>query len=150
DELLDNPGMWPKAEAGDDIAGSQALAFWVREPGGHFANISHELGLDVPTPTRGVAVADANGDGWQDFAVARQWAAPVFYRNDHQGAGNFLGLRLYRPVSGDGAATGPGGVPGSPAYGAQVTITTADGHTQIAQLDGGGGHAGKRSFDVFF
>jgi enediyne biosynthesis protein E4 len=150
DELLDNPGMWPKAEAGDDIGGSQALAFWVREPSGHFANVSHELGLDVPIPTRGVAVADTNADGWQDFAVARQWAAPVFYRNDHQGSGNFLGLRLYRPATGDGAATGPGGVPGSPAYGAQVTITTADGHTQIAQLDGGGGHAGKRSFDVFF
>lgn len=39
---------------------------------------------------------------------------------------------------------------GTPAYGAQVKITTADGHTQIAQLDGGGGHSGKRSFDVYF
>jgi hypothetical protein len=31
-----------------------------------------------------------------------------------------------------------------------VLITTADGQHQIAQLDGGGGHSGKRSFDVFF
>ena len=65
---------------------------------------------------------------------------------DNTGTGSFLGLRLYRPASGDAAS----GIPGSPAYGAQVTITTADGHTQIAQLDGGGGHSGKRSFDVFF
>jgi hypothetical protein len=31
-----------------------------------------------------------------------------------------------------------------------VRIHTADGKEQIAQLDGGGGHSGKRSFDVFF
>lgn len=29
-------------------------------------------------------------------------------------------------------------------------ITTADGHHQVAQLDGGGGHSGKRSFDLYF
>jgi hypothetical protein len=146
DELLDNPAMWPKAGPGDDIAGGQSLAFWAREPNGRYVNISPQLGLNVPTPTRGVAVADATGDGAQDFAVARQWAAPAYYRNDNAGNGNFLGLRLYRPVAGDDA-TGPRG---APAYGAQVKITTADGHTQISQLDGGGGHSGKRSFDVFF
>ncbi len=145
DELLDNPAMWPKAEPGDDIAGGQSLAFWAKESGGRYVNVSHELGLDVPTPTRGVAVADATGDGAQDFAVARQWAAPAYYRNDNAGHGNFLGLRLYRPPAGAGT-----GVLGTPAYGAVVKLTTADGHTQIAQLDGGGGHSGKRSFDVFF
>jgi hypothetical protein len=31
-----------------------------------------------------------------------------------------------------------------------VKITTADGRTRVAQVDGGGGHSGKRSFDVFF
>ena len=31
-----------------------------------------------------------------------------------------------------------------------MRITTADGRSQVAQLDGGGGHSGKRSFDVFF
>jgi enediyne biosynthesis protein E4 len=145
DLLLQDPKMWPKAGAGDDIAGGQRLAFWAREPSGRYVNISHELGLDVPIPTRGVAVADTTGDGAQDFAVARQWGPPAYYRNDRPGDGNFLGLRLYRPAAGAGA-----GVPGSPAYGAQVRITTADGHTQLAHLDGGGGHSGKRSFDLFF
>jgi hypothetical protein len=150
DELVDNPAMWPKAGAGDDIAGSQKLAFWAKEPSGRYVNISHELGLDVPVVTRGVAVADTNGDGSQDFAVARQWGPPAFYQNDHPANGEFLGLRLYRP---DGATTGARtdmqGI-GTPAYGAVVKIITADGHSQVAQLDGGGGHSGKRSFDVFF
>ena len=42
------------------------------------------------------------------------------------------------------------GATGTPAYGAQVRIRTADGRVQLAQLDGGGGHSGKRSFDIFF
>jgi hypothetical protein len=143
DTLLENPTMWPKAGPGDDIAGHQRLAFWVRGADGGYTNVSANLGLDVPTPTRGIAVADTDGDGGQDFAVARQWGAPAFYHNANPGHGNFLGLRLYRPA-GDTTTLG------TPAYGAQVRITTADGHTQIAQLDGGGGHSGKRSFDVFF
>lgn len=149
DLLLEEPAMWPKAEPGDDIAGSQPMAFWVRDGNGRYVNLSSELGFDSNTlPTRGVAIADTNGDGGQDFAVARQWGPPAYYRNSNAGRDNFLGLRLYRPATGgDGR---PSGVPGAPAYGAQVRITTSDGHTQLAQLDGGGGHSGKRSFDVFF
>ncbi len=147
DLMLENPGMWPKAQPGDDIAGDQRLAFWARQGNGKYTNISKDLNLDVPTPTRGVAVGDADGDGGQDFAVARQWAAPAYYHNDSPNRAAFLGLRLYRPALDAAADTG---VPGSPAYGAQVLITTADGHHQISQLDGGGGHSGKRSFDVFF
>jgi enediyne biosynthesis protein E4 len=149
DEMLQNPLMWPKAGAGDDIAGNQGLAFWVKEPNGRYVNVSQQLGLAVPTPTRGIAVADATGNGAMDFAVARQWAAPAYYRNDHPDSGAFLGLRLYRPAQSGGGTTA-GGVVGTPAYGAQVRITTADGHTQIDQLDGGGGHSGKRSFDINF
>lgn len=146
DLLLENPDMWPNAEPGDDIAGHEPMAFWVRDGNGRYVNISAMLGLDVPIPTRGVAVADTDGDGGQEFAIARQWGPPAFYRNDSASRGDFLGLRLYRPAT-DGAAGGP---VGTPAYGAKVLVTTADGHRQVAQLDGGGGHSGKRSFDVFF
>lgn len=147
DLLLQNPAMWPKAVPGDDIAGSQPFAFWVKEDNvDRYVNLSSDLGFTNATPSRGIAVADVNGDGSQEFAVARQWGAPEFYRNDLSARNNFVGLRLYRPVTG-GAAGGP---IGTPAYGAQVKITTADGKVQVAQLDGGGGHSGKRSFDVFF
>ncbi|MET8066273.1 CRTAC1 family protein [Micromonospora sp. NPDC005313] len=143
DLMLQNPHMWPKAEPGDDIAGHQKLAFWAPGKDGKFLNVSEDLGLAVPVPTRGIAVGDADNDGAQDFAVARQWDAPVYYRNAKAGNGNFLGLRLFRPALGDDRAR-------TPAYGAQVCIKRADGRMQISQLDGGSGHSGRRSFDVFF
>jgi hypothetical protein len=151
DLLLQEPKMWPKAEPGDDIAGSEPMAFWVREPNGRFVNLSHELGLDVPIPTRGIAIGDTNGDGAQDFAIARQWGPPAYYRNGHPGDNNYLGLRLYRPTAGapSGASNSNGPI-GTPAYGAQVRITMSDGRTQVARLDGGSGHSGRRSFDIFF
>jgi hypothetical protein len=145
DLMLENPSMWPKAEPGDDIAGDQTLAFYAPVGDGTFLNVSSQLGLAVPIPTRGIAVADTTGGGAQDFAVARQWGAPAFYQNDLKGKGDFLGLRLFRPaVGGDGATVG------APAYGSQVLIRMSDGRTQLAQLDGGGGHSGRRSFDIYF
>lgn len=182
DLMLQEPDMWPKAVPGDDISGSNPMAFWVREDNGRYVDLSPELGFGIDTPTRGVAVGDTNADGGQDFAVARQWGAPAYYRNGKAGNDNFLGLRLYRPAENTatgttgttgtgtgttgttgttdttgtgttgttGTATGDAGSPGTPAYGAQVKIVTADGRTQVAQVDGGGGHAGRRSFDVFF
>ncbi|MEU8004447.1 CRTAC1 family protein [Catellatospora sp. NPDC049111] len=146
DLLLREPDMWPKAEPGDDISGSQPFAFWVREDGEKFVDIAADLGMTDTTPSRGIAVADTNGDGHQDFAVARQWGPPVYYRNTAPTQGDFLGLRLHRPV----ANGTPGGPIGTPAYGAVAKVTMADGSTRVAQLDGGGGHSGKRSFDVFF
>jgi hypothetical protein len=145
DLMLENAGMWPKAEPGDDISGHEAIAFWARDDNGKYVNISKDLGLAVPVPTRGVAVGDANGDGAQDFAVARQWDAPAYYQNNRPANADFVGLRLHRPALGD--ATGKAT---TPAYGAQVRLTTADGRTQLARVDGGGGHSGRRSFDVFF
>ncbi|MEO5876358.1 MAG: ASPIC/UnbV domain-containing protein [Streptosporangiaceae bacterium] len=147
DSLFTNPKMWPNIQPGDDLAGSQPVAFYSKEDNGRFANISGQLGLAAKIPTRGVAMADTRGTGALDLALARQWGPPVFYANDSPGLGNYLDLQLYRPVTGAGG--GLRGL-GSPAYGANVQIRTADGHTQISQLDGGGGHSGKRSFQVHF
>jgi len=149
DELVANPKMWPNAEAGDDISGSEVVAFWARDPSGDgksYANITKELGMDVPIPTRGVAVADTQGDGYQDLAIARQWGPPAFYRNESPSNKQFVGLRLYRPTT---AAPGGLSMPGTPAYGAMVTLTRADGTKHVSQLDGGSGHSGKRSFEVY-
>jgi enediyne biosynthesis protein E4 len=149
DDLLTNPADWPLVEPGDDIAGHQCLAFYARAPGAGYVNISNQLGLCVPIPTRGIATADTRGDGQLDFAVARQWGPPAFYANQSPDLGNYLGLELYLPATG-------GGVPGrglesigAPAYGTTVQISFP-GHTQLSQLDGGSGSGGKRSFEVYF
>ncbi|MDL4820232.1 CRTAC1 family protein [Actinomadura opuntiae] len=148
DQQYTNPSMWPDVQPGDDIAGSDTLAFFAQKPGGDFVDVGERLGLDVPTPTRGIATADTRANGALDFAVARQWGPPAFYANNSPNLGGHLGLHLYRPVKGAKAGQGLQG-PGTPAYGATVQVQTPAG-AQISQLDGGGGHSGRRSFEVRF
>ena len=148
DDLLSNPAMWPNVEAGDDIAGRQNMAFYAMAANGKYVNISSQTGTAVSGPTRAIATGDTTGTGTLDFAVARQWGPPVFFANNSPNRGNALELRLYRSAIG-GTAGGLSGL-GSPAYDADATVTLPDGTRQIAQLDGGSGHGGYRSFDVHF
>jgi hypothetical protein len=148
DDLLSNPAMWPNVPAGTDIAGHESLGFYARNSSGTYVNVSTQLGLAVPIPTRGVATGDTRGNGTIDFAVARQWGPPAFYANQSPAQGKDLELELYRPSTDGQAGQGLEGL-GAPAYGSTVTITTPSGK-QISQLDGGGGHGGYRSFEVHF
>lgn len=160
DDLLVNPAMWPNFQPGDDVSGHDTMAFFARNPSGTYVNVSSELGLAVPTPTRGIATGDTQGNGVLDWAIARQWGPPAFYVNQSPNIGDYLTLKLYRP-SIDAATTGTAATAtsataagdlagiGTPAYGTTVTITTPTG-TQISQLDGGSGHDSYRSFDVHF
>ncbi|WBB53768.1 CRTAC1 family protein [Verrucosispora sp. WMMD573] len=141
DTLLEHTRSWPRVRAGDDIAGGQPLRLHAQMSAGGYADIAGHLGLAVPIPTRGVALGDADGDGLLDMAVARQWDAPVFYRNDSPGTGSQLSLRLTRPPAGDDAS-------GSPVIGADVTVRTPDGRLLRGRVDGGSGHSGRRSFEV--
>ena len=149
DDLLSNPAMWPNFQPGDDVAGHESMAFYAKNPSGTYVNVSSQLGMAVPTPTRGVAIGDTQGNGVLDFAVARQWGPPAYYQNDSSAQGNYLELELYRP-SLDGTANGALQAPGAPAYGATVTVSAPGQGTQISELDGGGGHDSYRSFDVHF
>ncbi|GII88962.1 RNA-binding protein [Sphaerisporangium siamense] len=150
DEMLQNPFWWPNATAGDDIGGNQTLHFFVKGPSGRYVDLAKELGLAIPVPTRGIATGDADGDGRLDFAVARQWEAPVFYQNQSPDAGAFVGLRLTHETSAakGKAAKGALAAPGSPVTGAQVCVTTPDGRKFVARVDGSSGHSGRRSTDV--
>lgn len=139
DGVLRNPHSWPVVNEGADIAGSQTLAFFVKDKDGGYADVARELGLAVPVPTRGIATGDADGDGLLDLAVARQWDAPIFYQNQSKSAGSAITLQLTHE-----SATG---APGSPAVGAEATATVG-GRTLIGRVDGGSGHSGRRSHEV--
>ncbi|MFD0692200.1 CRTAC1 family protein [Actinomadura fibrosa] len=141
DLVVEDPRWWPHVRKGDDLAGDQRPAFFVKGRDGGYENVARRLGLDVPIPTRGVAVGDADGDGRLDMAIARQWAEPVFYRNTGTSPGRYLRLRLLRDTR---PAPGPLPAAGSPVTDAQVTVTTRDGRVQVAHVDGGSGHSGKR------
>ncbi|MFE7132616.1 CRTAC1 family protein [Streptomyces sp. NPDC057638] len=136
DALIANPVWWPHVKHGDDLAGSQRMRFFAKDPdSGRYHNLSRALGIGEPIPTRGLATGDTDGDGRLDLAVARQWGEPVFLRNVSENPGAHLGLTL----------THPGG---SPVIGAEVSLQLPDQTRRITRVDGGGGHSGKRSTEV--
>jgi enediyne biosynthesis protein E4 len=143
DSLLPYPWAWPNFQPGDDIAGHQRNAFFVRdERSGRFVDIAADLGLSDPGPTRGLAIGDVDGNGKLDLLVANQWAPSTFLRNTGPDRA-YLGLRLMLP------ATGPEAVP-RPAIGAAVTVISADGSTQRGQLYPSNGHTGTDAPELLF
>jgi len=137
DELLADPGSWPRFQPGDDLSGHLHNPFFVRSASGRYYDLAAELGLDQPHVSRGIAIADVDGDGLLDYAVANQWEPSLFFRNRSPQPGQFLGLRLRL-------------APDRPAIGAEATVYLPNGHRMVAQVDGGNGHSGKRSQDIHF
>jgi hypothetical protein len=157
DEFLHDPRNWPRFGPGDDLSGHRPNVFAVRGSGERYWDIAPSLGLVEPGVSRGIAVADVDGDGTLDFAVANQWAPSSFYGNHSPSPGAFLGLHLLLPV--DRARVEPtrfrpghpgADIAGRPALGAAAVVKLLDGRTLGAQVDGGNGHSGKRSFDLHF
>jgi len=160
-QLLNNPKFWPRLQPGDDVSGHDRFAFFVRAGDGRYYDMAPRMTLQdgqsmsEAMVTRGISLADVDGDGRLDFAVANQWQPSYFYHNECPKPGNFIGLHLLLALE-KGAATlvEPGighpteEIPGRPAIGAAVTVRLPDGKTRVAQVDGGTGYAGKRAPDV--
>ena len=154
DRIVSNPNLWPKFAEGSDISGHNRNPFYVRSANGRMADLSAELGKDMAETynTRGIAIADVDGDGRLDFAIANQWEPSYFFKNECPKPGAFLGLHLLMPVAGDNMAgfkvrpghPGPD-TRGFPAVGACATVSTGDGKMSVAQVDGGSGFSGRSS-----
>jgi hypothetical protein len=160
-QLLNNPRFWPKLQPGDDVSGQDTFAFFVRAKSGRYYDVAPELTLpdgqsmSEAMVTRGISLADMDGDGRLDFAVANQWQPSYFYHNECPKPGNFLGLHLLLPLErGTETLVKPGighpvaEIPGRPAIGAAVTVNLPDGRELVSQVDGGSGYAGKRAPDI--
>lgn len=142
DELLPGTTWWPRFRPGDDISGREHTRFFVRDARGVYADIAPDLALQAPNDppvTRGIAIADVDGDGDLDFVLANQWQPFVFYRNDAPRTGRAVNLRVLLPA---------GETLGRAAIGATVVLRTPDGRRFTALVDGGNGHSGRRSPDV--
>jgi hypothetical protein len=155
-QLISNPRYWPSVVRGHDLSGHEANSFFVRGPGGRFVDIAGDIGVEVRGPSRGIAIADVDGDGRLDFAVSNQFAPASYFHNVSPDVGQFLGLYLLWPLDKEvgGPRERPGhpgpDTPGSPAIGTAVTVTLPSGRRLIGQVDGGSGHSGRRSTDLHF
>jgi enediyne biosynthesis protein E4 len=154
DLMLRDPSHWPRVAPGDDLSGGNHDRFYVRSRSGRYFDMAAQVGLGEPYVTRGVAVADVDGDGRLDFVLANQWADSFVFHNLSESTGDFLGLHVLLPVIPasttirDGHTAG--NLRGSPALGTRVTVYLPDGRKLVQQVDGGNGHSGKSSPDLHF
>lgn len=160
DVFVKYQGVWPKFLVGSDVDGSYPNPFWALGQDGRYVDLSARLFPGLVPVTRGIAVADVDGDGAADMVFANFWEDSDYLHNLTTGNA-FLGLHLLLPVSGASAAPEPpaatrvhAGHPtwreGTPAIGALVEAAIPGGRRLMRQVDGGNGHSGQRSPEVLF
>ena len=155
DLMVRSPAHWPHFVAGDDLSGaSDHDRFFVRASSGRYFDLASDVGLADAQLTRGVAVADVDGDGRLDFVLANQWGDSFLFRNLSETNGAFLGLHMLVRAF-PGATTisdghGRNGIRSYPAFGTRVTVYLPDGRKFVREVDGGNGHSGKSSPDIHF
>lgn len=154
DELLSKNIVWPNFTPGTDISGHGHNPFYVKSKSGRFYDIATDLGIDNSDVSRGIAVSDVDKDGDLDFITANQWEPSFFYQNNYKGNNNFIGLSLRFLTAYDSLKQciidPPVSLKTRYAIGANVEVTLADGKVIPGFVDGGSGHSGKNSNDLFF
>ena len=157
DLLIERPTTWFEINGRCGLSDKNHNPFFVRARDGRYYDIAQDLGLGRSEISRGIAIADVDGDGRLDFAVANQWEPSRLYHNESANSGAVLGLNLRLPASNTTAAETSvcSGYkrthgPTVAAIGASVSVRTPDGRQFVSQVDGGNGHSGKRSSDLHF
>jgi len=160
DALVKYQASWPRFLEGSDVDGSYPNPFWALAGNGRYAELSGDLFPGLTPATRGIAIADVDGDGYPEMVYANFWEDSHYIKNQST-ENSFLGLHLLLPVASNAGAgksltttTVHDGHPtwreGTPAIGAFVEAEIPNGPRQIRQVDGGNGHSGQRSPEVLF
>ena len=147
DDLLADPAMWPDFQPGGDISGNDQHAFYTRVADGRYTDVTHDIGVNDPGTSRGIATADVDHDGRLDFAVANQWQQSYYFHNTRPAQPPFLGLQLMRPAGGCSPGTGD---TLAPAIGASVRLTAGAQGLRTGQVYPANGHAGVTAAELLF
>jgi hypothetical protein len=143
DGVLRHPAFWPRFSAGCELSGRGHDRLFVPDSRGRYHDVWPALGLPAAvangTTSRGIALGDVYGDGRLAVVIARQWMPSLFLRNVSVGVGDHLVLDLRVPGALGGTV---------PAIGATARLRLGTGEWVSAQVDGGGGHSGKRAPEI--
>src|SRR5689334_14954921 len=63
DQFVRRLGAWPRFHPGDDLSGHKSCPLFVRASDGRYYNLAGDVGLGEPEVSRGIAIADIDGDG---------------------------------------------------------------------------------------
>jgi hypothetical protein len=108
-------------------------------------DVARPTGSDCVKDSRGVAVADFDGDGRLDVVINNNNETPTVYLNDLKRTGNAFELKLVGAVAGQGS--GPRST--RDAIGASV-IVKAGGKTMTRQVEAGSGYASESMRPLHF
>lgn len=152
DKMLSNPNNWPNFKPGIDLSGHEITSFFVKNKN-KYCNLAEFVGLEQPMVTRGIAIADVDGDGDLDFVLANQWEDSLFFENKSTNnnksiiinpllignTNNVLVENKYMKTPKNA----------TPAIGLTAKLKIQD-KILVQQVDGGNGHSGKRSPQIHF
>jgi len=134
--LITTPGvdftdarLWPNI-GNMSWSGYQKKKMFRNLGGTAFKEISAEAGVDNDKDGRGIGMGDFDNDGKLDLYQANADQLPYLYRNNSEGVGNWVQIKLTGTKS------------NRDAIGARITLK-AGGLTQIHEIDGGNGYAGQ-------
>lgn len=100
-------------------------------------DIARPTGSDSLKDSRGVAIADLNGDGRLDLVINNNNNTPTIYMNNFTEIGNWVQLKLVGRTS------------NRDAIGARVQLS-AGGKTMTRQVEAGSGYASEAMLPVHF
>lgn len=104
---------------------------------GQFIDVARPTGSDCIRDSRGVAIADLNGDGKLDMVINNNNAQPTIYINQVKRSGNDVEIKLEGTRS------------NRDAIGARVRLSIA-GKTMTRQVEAGSGYAAEAMLPVHF